>query len=221
MTDFPEREENGEESVFSREVKDDLSFERQRRARIDGNLVETACIQLVKGLGYDVSDKGFADTPARMARMLLEISQPLPFDTLVFDKAKHGLELGSHGDQMIIVKDIEFYSLCEHHVIPFFGTVSIGYIPKNLVVGLSKLARCVEFYARRLQIQERITSQVASWVMGTLDPLGVGVIVKARHLCMDQRGVEKGGSETITSAMLGVFYQNVNTRQEFLKLCGL
>jgi len=119
---------------------------------------------------------------------------------------------------MVIVKDIEFFSLCEHHLLPFFGRVHIAYLPNKRVVGLSKLARLVNMYARRMQIQERLTSQIASAIEEKIDPQGVGVIVEARHLCMQMRGVEKQHGKAVTSAMLGAFRHNKQTRDEFLSL---
>jgi GTP cyclohydrolase I len=121
-------------------------------------------------------------------------------------------------DQMVLVKDIEFYSLCEHHVLPFFGKCHVAYIPEKKVVGLSKIPRLVNMFARRLQIQERLTNQIANAIQQKITPLGVGVVVEARHLCMVMRGVEKESSHTVTSAMLGSFKDNPKTREEFLSL---
>ncbi len=121
-------------------------------------------------------------------------------------------------DQMVLVKDIEVYSLCEHHMIPFFGKCHVAYIPDKKVVGLSKIPRLVNMFARRLQIQERLTNQIASAIQQEISPFGVGVVVEARHLCMVMRGVEKQNSQTVTSAMLGAFRENVQTREEFLSL---
>ncbi len=121
-------------------------------------------------------------------------------------------------DQMVVVKDIELYSLCEHHMLPFFGKCHVAYLPDKKVVGLSKLPRVVNIFSRRLQIQERLTSQIAGAIQNTIHPLGVGVVIEARHLCMVMRGVEKQNSQTITSAMLGVFRDSLQTREEFLAL---
>jgi GTP cyclohydrolase I len=122
---------------------------------------------------------------------------------------------------MVIVKDIEMYSLCEHHMLPFFGKVHVAYIPNGRIVGLSKVPRIVEVFARRLQVQERMTAQIARALMDVLQPHGVGVIIEAYHLCMMMRGVEKQNSKTITSAMHGVFLEDLRTREEFLRLCSM
>jgi len=121
-------------------------------------------------------------------------------------------------DQMVVVRDIELYSLCEHHLLPFFGRCHVGYIPRKRVIGLSKVARLVNLYARRLQLQERLTRQIAEALMEQTDPEGVGVVIEAQHLCMVMRGVEKQNSRAVTSAMLGAFREHVQTREEFLSL---
>ena len=121
-------------------------------------------------------------------------------------------------DEMVIVKDIEMFSLCEHHLLPFFGKVHVAYLPRKKVIGLSKIARLVDMYARRLQIQERLTNQIAATIQESVDPVGVGVVVEAKHLCMVMRGIEKQHSSAVTSAMIGAFRDNLQTREEFLSL---
>jgi GTP cyclohydrolase I len=134
------------------------------------------------------------------------------------EKLLNGAVFSVGYDQMVLVKDIELYSLCEHHLLPFFGKCHVAYIPDKKVVGLSKIPRLVNMFARRLQIQERLTSQIASAIQQKISPLGVGVVIEARHLCMVMRGVEKQNSQTVTSAMLGAFRENAQTRKEFLSL---
>ena len=166
-------------------------------------------------LGEDPERPGLLNTPARVARSLAwltrghEMSVADAIGGAVFDEDHHN---------MVIVKDIEMYSLCEHHMLPFFGKVHVAYIPDGKIVGLSKLPRVVEVFARRLQVQERLTEQIASALMQVLEPQGVGVVIEAAHLCMMMRGVEKQNSKTLTSAMKGVFLSDLRTREEFLRL---
>ena len=154
--------------------------------------------------------EGLKDTPKRYVKFLKEFCSPPKFNFTTF--ASEGY------DQMIIQSNIPFYSLCEHHIAPFFGYGTIGYIPQKRIVGLSKLARTLDTYSRRLQNQERITTQVADYLQEQLDPLGVGVILKAKHLCMEMRGVKKHDTWTTTSKMIGVFETDINARNEFLIL---
>ena len=171
--------------------------------------------EMLLRLGEDPSRDGLVRTPERAARALefltkghkenpKKILQDALFDVTY--------------DQMVIVKDIEMFSLCEHHMLPFFGKVHIAYLPKGKVIGLSKMARLVDVFARRLQVQERLTTQIAETIQSAIQPLGVGVVVEARHLCMMMRGVEKQHSSAITSAMLGAFRDEQETREEFLSL---
>ena len=169
---------------------------------------------ILEGLGENPTREGLRDTADRVARMYVELLQGLHEDprehlTVVFDE-QH--------DEMVLVKDVPFSSLCEHHLLPFHGIVHAAYIPRGKVVGLSKIARVIESFARRLQVQERLTSQIADLLMEELDAQGVGVIVEASHTCMTMRGVKKPGSLMMTSAMRGVFKSNQATRSEFLSL---
>lgn len=166
-------------------------------------------------LGEDPERDGLQGTPKRVAHALRFLTSGYRQN---LDKVINSAYFSVAYDEMIIVKDIEVFSLCEHHLLPFFGKCHIAYIPDKKVVGLSKLPRLVNFYARRLQLQERLSSQIAQAIWEKLEPQGVGVIVEARHLCMLMRGVEKQHSTAITSAMLGSFRDNPQTRQEFLAL---
>jgi len=166
-------------------------------------------------VGENPDRDGLLRTPERVQKAMrfltrgYELSVEDVIRGAVFDENHHN---------MVIVKDIEMYSLCEHHMLPFFGKVHIAYIPNGHIVGLSKLPRVVEVFARRLQVQERMTEQIASAIMDVLEPEGVGVVIEAAHLCMMMRGVEKQNSKTITSAMKGVFLEDLGTREEFLRL---
>ncbi len=166
-------------------------------------------------LGEDPNREGLRHTPERFEKALRFLTKGYAQD---HDKILNGAMYSVCYDQMVLVKDIEVYSLCEHHLLPFFGKCHVAYIPDKKVVGLSKIARLVNMYARRLQIQERLTSQIAKAIQEKLSPQGVGVIIEARHLCMVMRGVEKQHSTATTSAMLGVFREHKQTRDEFLSL---
>lgn len=166
-------------------------------------------------LGEDPSREGLRRTPERFEKALRFLTSGYRQDA---DAILNGATFTVCYDEMVVVKDIELYSLCEHHLLPFFGRCHVAYIPKKKVLGLSKIARLVNMYARRLQIQERLTNQIARAIEEKLCPEGVGVIVEARHLCMVMRGVEKQQSSAVTSAMLGAFRDNKQTRDEFLAL---
>lgn len=159
---------------------------------------------------FEEDREGLKDTPKRYINMLDQFLNPPEFKFTTFKNEKM--------DEMVIVKHIPFYSICEHHLVPFFGTGSIAYIPRDKIVGLSKLPRVLDMFARRFQNQERITQQVATYIEKELDAQGVAVVLEARHLCMEMRGVEKPGTVTTTSTMLGAFKTQVNARQEFLQL---
>jgi GTP cyclohydrolase I len=173
--------------------------------------------ELLSRIGEDPNREGLLDTPDRAAKAMEFLTQGYgqKLEDVINDAV-----FTVDDNHMIIVKDIELYSLCEHHMLPFFGKCHIGYIPEGKVLGVSKLARIVDLFARRLQIQERLTNQVAGSIMDTVAPEGVGVVIEAQHLCMMMRGVEKQNSCMVTSAMLGSFRQDQSTRTEFLKLIG-
>jgi GTP cyclohydrolase IA len=166
-------------------------------------------------LGEDPDREGLRRTPERFEKALRFLTMGYRQDP---DKILNGAMFSVCYDEMVVVKDIEVYSLCEHHLLPFFGRCHVAYLPDKKVVGLSKIARLVNMYARRLQIQERLTSQIAKAIEDKLSPQGVGVIIEARHLCMVMRGVEKQHSQAVTSAMLGAFRESKQTRDEFLSL---
>jgi len=176
----------------------------------------SAVTEIIDCVGEDTARQGIVDTPMRVAKALEFFTSgytAVPLDVVngaIFDE-----ELN---DDMVIVKDIEFYSMCEHHMVPFFGKVHIGYIPSKQILGLSKFARIVEVFARRLQVQERLNCQIAATIMELLAPTGVGVIVEAQHMCMQMRGVQKTRANTTTSSMLGTFRDDSRTRDEFLRL---
>ena len=166
-------------------------------------------------LGEDPQRDGLLKTPERAEKALEFLTRG---HNECPDKLLQGALFDVNYDQMVIVKDIEMFSLCEHHILPFIGKVHIAYLPKGKVIGLSKMARLVDVFARRLQVQERLTTQIAETIQRAINPLGVGVVIEARHLCMMMRGVEKQHSSAITSAMLGAFREEQETREEFLSL---
>jgi len=180
----------------------------------DLDRIQRAVAEIIEAIGEDPAREGLRDTPARVARMYAELFEGLRIDPR--DYLRVGFD-AAH-DEMVILRDIPFYSVCEHHFMPFHGTAAVGYIPDGRVVGVSKLARLVEGYARRPQLQERLTSQVADALMEVLRPDGVAVVVSAEHLCMTQRGIKKPGARMVTSATRGTFRQNEVTRAEFLSL---
>jgi len=173
--------------------------------------------KIIEKLGEDATREGLASTPMRAAKAMEFLTQGYRQN---LEKILNGAVFPSDNDQMVIVKDIELYSLCEHHLLPFIGKAHVAYLPRGKVIGLSKIARVVDMYARRLQIQEQLTTQVATAIQQVTGAAGVGVVIEASHLCMMMRGVEKQNSVTTTSMMLGAFRQNYRTRTEFLKLIG-
>lgn len=174
----------------------------------------TAASDLLSALGEDLYREGLRRTPQRMAKALTYLTGG---STMTVKDVLNGAIFTERYDQMVLVKDIEFYSLCEHHVLPFYGRAHIAYLPAGKVVGLSKLPRLLDVYARRLQVQERLTQQVAEALQEALTPRGVAVMVEASHFCMMMRGVEKQNSTTVTSALLGVFREDAALRNEFLQ----
>jgi len=170
---------------------------------------------ILEAVGEDPAREGLAKTPGRVARALDFLTRGYHQDPKA---AINGALFVEEYSEMILCRDIDFFSLCEHHLLPFFGKAQVAYIPKNHIIGISKLARLVEVFARRLQVQERLTTQIATTLMEELEPLGVGVVLKAEHLCMRMRGVEKQNSVVVTSAMLGAFRTHQATRQEFMTL---
>jgi GTP cyclohydrolase I len=171
--------------------------------------------ELITRLGEDVNRDGLKATPDRVAKAQAYLTSGYQQDPAAILR---GAMFDVDYDEMVIVKDIEMFSLCEHHMLPFFGKVHIAYIPKGKVIGLSKLPRLVDVFARRLQVQERLTRQIADAIEDAIHPQGVGVVIEARHMCMMMRGVEKQSSTTVTSAMTGAFSKLSRTRQEFLSL---
>ena len=177
--------------------------------------LETTVHDLLLQLGEDPTRHGLQNTPTRVAKALTFLTQGYQQDIdSILTKALFPIDY----DEMVIVKDIDFFSLCEHHMLPFFGKCHVGYIPRKHVVGLSKIPRLVDAFSRRLQVQERLTVQIARTLQEKLNPHGVGVVVEAKHLCMSMRGVEKQNTIAVTSEMQGVFRKQQQTRVEFLKL---
>ncbi len=173
---------------------------------------------LLKALGEDPDREGLVNTPRRVEKALTFLTSGYDAD---IDQVLNNALFTVDYSEMVIVKDIDFYSLCEHHLLPFFGKCHVAYLPSNKVIGLSKIPRIVEMFARRLQVQERLTSQIAETIKDKIAPLGVAVVVEATHLCMSMRGVEKQNASAITSSMLGTFRSDARTRMEFLELIKL
>ncbi len=174
------------------------------------NSIESHVSSILGLINEDPKREGLHQTPKRYAKFLKDFTTPVPFHPTVFSSEGY--------DEMVVQTGITFYSLCEHHLVPFFGTGTIAYIPNKHIIGLSKLARTLVNFSQKLQNQERITSQVADYLQETLEPKGVGVVVHARHLCMEMRGVRKPGAQTTTSALRGYFKSRPQTRSEFMAL---
>jgi GTP cyclohydrolase IA len=186
----------------------------------DGELLGASCKQVIaegvvsmlKAVGDGVDAQGTADTPKRVANMYDELLSGYTVDPV---ELLNGAMFDVEYDEMVVVKDIDFYSLCEHHMLPFYGKVHVGYLPNNKVIGLSKIPRLVEMFARRLQVQERMTQQIAATLDELIEPAGIGVVVEAQHLCAAMRGVRKPNTTMTTSAVRGLFKKNASTREEF------
>ena len=177
--------------------------------QIDYERMEGAIADLLDALGVDLTDESLQDTPRRVAAAYSELLTPLPFEATTFPNDEGY-------DELVVARGIPFHSLCEHHLLPFHGVAHVAYLPGDRIVGLSKLGRVVESFARRLQVQERMTVQIADWVEEYLNPRGVGVVLEAEHMCMSLRGVQKPGTMTVTSALHGIVRDDARTRQEFL-----
>jgi GTP cyclohydrolase I len=175
--------------------------------------IEQAVRNILTEIGEDPEREGLIGTPVRMHRMWLELTCGYRVDP---DRLINGAVFDVGYSEMVVVKNIPFYSLCEHHMLPFFGSASVGYLPRGRVIGLSKIPRIVEMYARRLQVQERMTQQIADFLQERLNPYGVGVVIEAEHLCLAMRGVQKGGATMVTSSVLGTFRTIKETRDEFM-----
>ena len=183
------------------------------RQQIDLPAAERAVRDLLIALGRDPSSPHLTDTPRRVAASFTEMLSPREFDFTTFPNDEHY-------DELVLAKNIPLQSLCEHHMLPFTGVAHVGYLPGERILGLSKLARVVELFARDLQVQERLTVQVANWLQAELAPKGVGVVIEAEHMCMSLRGVQASGSRTITSSLHGLLREDARSRQEFLALTG-
>ena len=187
---------------------------RRKNTTIDRAKIEKAVASIIEAIGEDPKREGLVGTPRRIAEMYAEVFGGIYEDP--GEELRVGFEEGHQ--EMVILKDIPFYSMCEHHFLPFHGLAHVGYIPSGRVVGASKIGRVVEILARRPQLQERLTTQIANTIVSVLEPKGVAVVIQAEHLCMTMRGVKKPGSNIITSAMRGLFQKNPLTRSEFLSL---
>jgi GTP cyclohydrolase I len=189
------------------------SSQPSERRVADRAAVARATRDLLIALGADLDREGLRETPRRMAAAYLELLTPEPFSMTTFPNDEGY-------DELVVVRDIPFQSLCMHHVLPFYGVAHVAYLPAERILGLSKLARVVDLFARDLQLQERLTTQIAGWLQQQLQPKGVGVVLEAEHLCMSMRGVQKPGAKTVTSALHGLVRDDPRTREEFLSLTG-
>jgi GTP cyclohydrolase I len=195
----------------------DVNPEQATASPEPGRELEQAVRTLLAEIGEDPQRAGLVATPQRVRRMYAELTDGYRTDP---DSLLNGAAFEVDYDEMVVVRDIEFFSLCEHHLLPFFGKAHVGYLPNGRIIGLSKIPRIVDMYAHRLQVQERMTQQVATFLMERLDPKGVGCVVEATHLCTVMRGVRKQEATMVTSAMLGTFRRDGRTRSEFLTFIG-
>ena len=196
-------------------MKPNEAVVKMMQPKVDEESIASMMKKILSKIGEDPSREGLVRTPDRAEKALRFLTSGYQTDV---QSIVNGALFNQKVDEMVVVKDIEFYSMCEHHLLPFFGTVHVAYLPKDKVIGLSKIPRIVDMFARRLQLQERLTQDVAQTIQDVLEPRGVGVICEARHFCMMMRGVEKQHSGTVTSAMLGAFREGKETRDEFLSL---
>ena len=196
------------------EFDDDFDVRELEGVDMDFETIRKAVLEVIKAVGEDPDREGLINTPERVSRMYAELLSGYGADP---EKIINGALFNVDYDEMVLVRDIEFYSLCEHHMLPFLGRAHVAYLPKGKVIGLSKIPRIVDMYARRLQVQERMTRQIADVIQNTLEPYGVAVVVEAVHLCSMMRGVKKHDARMTTSAMHGAFRANLATRQEFLE----
>jgi GTP cyclohydrolase I len=196
------------------ELDDDFDVRQWGGVDMDFEAIRKAILEVIKAVGEDPEREGLLNTPDRVSRMYAELLSGYDADP---EKIINGALFNVDYDEMVLVRDIEFYSLCEHHMLPFLGRAHVAYLPKGKVIGLSKIPRIVDMYARRLQVQERMTRQIADLIQQTLQPQGVAVVVEAVHMCSMMRGVKKHDARMTTSAMHGAFRANLATRQEFLE----
>jgi len=196
------------------ELDDDFEVRDLDGMNMDFEAARNAVFEIIKAVGEDPEREGLRNTPDRVSRMYAELLSGYSADP---EKIINGALFQINYDEMVLVRDIEFYSLCEHHMLPFLGRAHVAYLPAGKVIGLSKIPRIVDMYARRLQVQERMTRQIADLLQQTLEPQGVAVVVEAMHLCSMMRGVKKHDARMTTSAMHGAFRANLATRQEFLE----
>jgi GTP cyclohydrolase I len=224
-TDQPERNDQLDLEAHVRRLVDSIESSDEEASPADRDVltasqpappvhpVQLAVREILQEIGEDPEREGLLRTPERMHRMWVELTCGYRVDP---DRLINGAVFDVGYSEMVVIKGIPFYSLCEHHMLPFFGTASVGYLPRGRVIGLSKVPRVVEMYARRLQVQERMTQQIADFLQQRLNPYGVGVVIEAEHLCLAMRGVQKGGATMVTSSVLGAFRTTKETRDEFM-----